>query len=128
MRSRESVVLTFGCARTHHPSRPATFVCVAFALAVSTMMTLTPAQAQVIKSKSCFGTWYSFDCVTRWMPYTDPYIRSVPQPGNTAERARAAAREHRWVDRCRPVLAQDPYGVPRYQYAMPGCEFGVGEY
>ena len=25
----------------------------------------------------------------------------------------------------RPVVHQDPYGVPRYEYAAPGCEFGV---
>jgi hypothetical protein len=26
--------------------------------------------------------------------------------------------------RCRPTFRQDKYGMPRYVYAAPGCEFG----
>jgi hypothetical protein len=52
----------------------------------------------------------------------------VPQPANAEDRAHAAEEDRRWVERCRPTLRQDRYGVPRYQYARPGCEFGVGEY
>ena len=122
-------MLTFGCARTHHASRSAAFVGAAFALAVSmSVVTFTSTWAQDVETGGCVGTWHSFNCVTRWGPDGDPFVRSVPQPSDTAEKARAAARERRWVDRCRPVITQDRYGVARYHYAMPGCEFGVGEY
>ena len=41
-----------------------------------------------------------------------------------AEQAAAAERERRWLARCRPVVQQDQFGVGRYRYAAPGCEFG----
>ena len=43
-----------------------------------------------------------------------------------AEKARLATRDHKWLARCRPVIERDRYGVARYHYAAPGCEFGVG--
>jgi hypothetical protein len=55
-------------------------------------------------------------------------VREVPQPRDAAGRALARQLDRRWVERCRPIIEQDRYGVPRYHYAMPGCEFGVGEY
>ena len=91
-------------------------------------MTVNSAQAQEIESGGCVATANAFGCATRWAPYGDPYIRLVPPPADAAARARARERERRWVARCRPVIRQDRYGVPRYHYAMPGCEFGVGEY
>jgi hypothetical protein len=51
----------------------------------------------------------------------------VPQPDNEADKERAAARDHKWIERCRPTIAQDHYGVPRYHYVAEGCEFGVIE-
>jgi Domain of unknown function (DUF6894) len=33
-------------------------------------------------------------------------------------------RERDWIARCRPVIRQDRYGVGRYHYSAPGCEFG----
>jgi hypothetical protein len=51
----------------------------------------------------------------------------VPPPEDEAEKERAMARDRRWMERCRPIIAQDRYGVPRYHYAAPGCEFGVIE-
>jgi len=79
-------------------------------------------------SGGCVGGRGSFNCVTRWAPAGDPFVREVPQPVDEAARARARERERRWVDRCHPVIEPDRYGVPRYHYAMPGCEFGVGEF
>jgi len=67
----------------------------------------------------------AFSCVLRIGPAGDPYVRTVPQSQNEAEKARQAERDHRWGERCRPVVAQDRYGVPRYRYAAPGCDFGV---
>jgi hypothetical protein len=51
----------------------------------------------------------------------------VPQPVTEADKERATARDHRWIDRCHPTIAQDRYGVPRYHYTAAGCEFGVIE-
>ncbi len=75
---------------------------------------------------SCLGGWTDFNCVTRWGPGGDPYVRTVPQAVG-AEKARVSARERPWLARCRPVMTHDSYGVARYHYAAPGCEFGVGE-
>ncbi len=38
--------------------------------------------------------------------------------------AESRERERKWVERCRPVVRQDAYGVGRYVYAARGCEFG----
>jgi len=90
--------------------------------------TSNSALAQEIESGGCIESWNTFNCVTRWAPDGDPFIRSVPQPTEPAERARARERDRRWVDRCHPHITPDRYGVGRYHYAMPGCEFGVGTY
>ena len=66
-------------------------------------------------------------CVERKGPAGDPYVRTVPAPKSDEERERSAERDHKWLARCRPIVAQDRYGVPRYHYAAPGCEFGVIE-
>lgn len=89
---------------------------------------VAPAHAQEIKTGGCIGGWHAFNCVTLWAPAGDPFIRKVPQPTDPAEQARAEERDRRWVQRCHPVIKQDRYGVPRYHYAMPGCEFGDGEF
>jgi hypothetical protein len=85
------------------------------------------AQSAVIKNGGCVSSWSSFNCVMRWGPAGDPYVRVVPRSLDAAEIARAKERQRRWVDRCRPTIAPDRYGVSRYRYAQPGCEFGVGE-
>jgi hypothetical protein len=75
----------------------------------------------------CIGAPGTVNCVLRIAPAGNPYIRLVPQPENEADKTRAAERDHRWLQRCRPIVAQDRYGVPRYHYAAPGCDFGVIE-
>jgi hypothetical protein len=74
----------------------------------------------------CVGSRHSITCVTRWGSYGDPYVRLVPAQ-TEAEKTLSADREHKWKARCRPAVLQDAYGVPRYEYAAPGCEFGVIE-
>ena len=64
--------------------------------------------------------------VGQWGPGGDPNVRVVPQALGNEERAQAAAREHKWLAQCQPVVRRDPYGVARYQYAARGCEYGVG--
>jgi hypothetical protein len=95
---------------------------------MTSVITWTAAHAQGIRAGGCVGSWNSFSCVTRWGPAGDPFVRLVPQPLDAAERDRAMQRDRRWVDRCRPVIRQDRYGVARYHYSMPGCEFGIGAY
>jgi len=85
------------------------------------------ARAGGFDDTSCVGSWRAFNCVERWGPAVDPYVRLVPQPFDEAEKSRVMARDRRWLARCRPLIAYDRYGVARYYYAAPGCEFGVGE-
>ncbi|HMG77042.1 MAG TPA: hypothetical protein VK591_00055 [Xanthobacteraceae bacterium] len=51
----------------------------------------------------------------------------MPEPKDEIEKARATERDQKWLQRCRPIVAQDRYGVPRYHYAARGCEFGIIE-
>lgn len=101
--------------------------------AVIALMTWTSAHAQDqraaggVSNTSCVGGFTTFDCVTRWGPAGDPYVRGVPRPVDEAEKARLAARDRKWLARCSPVVERDRYGVGRLRYAAPGCEFGVGE-
>ena len=60
-------------------------------------------------------------------PLPNPYIRSVPQPELQADKDTADARERAWVKACEPKLVRDHYGVQRYTYSKPGCEFGSPE-
>jgi hypothetical protein len=85
---------------------------------------VVPAAADYIRSSNCVGAAGMSSCITRWSSGGDPHIIEVPQPLSQDERDRAAARDRKWVARCKPVIHQDRYGVPRYYYAAPGCEFG----
>jgi hypothetical protein len=125
-RARESVVFNFGSAKARPKSRCPALVGAAFALAAVTVTAASgPVQAQEMITGGCVGGWGSFNCVARWGPAGDPYIRLVPQPTDPADRALAKERDQAWVKRCRPVIRPDRYGVPRYHYAAPGCEFGI---
>jgi hypothetical protein len=100
----------------------------AFAVSVLTVFVgMVPATAQEVITGSCVGTRHSYNCVTRFGPAGDPFIRTVPAPADAAAAARTSDRERRWADRCRPIIEPDRYGVPRYRYAVDGCEFGGGE-
>ena len=47
------------------------------------------------------------------------------QQGPSAEDlAESRERDRKWVERCKPVVRQDAYGVGRYVYAARGCEYG----
>lgn len=61
--------------------------------------------------------------------YVDPdagvsKVITVKGPETPEETAASAARDRRWVERCRPALRQDRYGVSRYYYAAPNCDVG----
>ncbi len=121
-------MLTFGCVGALCRPRSASFAGALLALSIMAPATFSAAQAQEIMNGGCVGSRSSFNCATRWAPAGDPFVRDVPQAQDEEGRALAKERERRWVDRCRPIIEQDRYGVPRYHYAMPGCEFGAGEY
>ncbi|HTV38721.1 MAG TPA: hypothetical protein VMF12_19995 [Xanthobacteraceae bacterium] len=121
-------MFTFGPVGALGAPRSASFAGAALALSLLGSAAPTAAHAQMIESGGCVNGWYSFNCVTRWAPAGDPFVREVPQPLDQAARALAKERDRRWVNRCKPTIEQDRYGVPRYRYAVPGCEFGVGEF
>jgi hypothetical protein len=87
---------------------------------------LTSAHAGGVGALSCVGGYRSLNCVARWGFPGDPYIRAVPEVLGEAEKAQAATRERRWLIHCHPIVQHDPYGVARYVYAAPGCEYGAG--
>ncbi len=94
-------------------------------VAALTLLTLAPAQADDTSGTSCVGTRGSSNCVTTWRSgVTDPYVRNL-QPLTEQEVAESREREQRWRERCRPSVERDHYGVARYVYARPGCEFGT---
>jgi hypothetical protein len=123
-RSRERAVLTLRCARTILLS--AHLVARFGAAATFTVLIASAAHADGIAVGGCIRTHFSINCVTRWGSYGDPYIRLV-KPQDEAEKELAADRDRKWKARCRPIVYQDRYGVPRYEYAAPGCEYGVIE-
>ncbi len=96
----------------------------AFSL-VLTGLILSAAYAEGGAFGGCVGTRGAVNCAARWGVFGDPFVRSVPPPIDDVEKAHASERDRRWELRCRPVIVQDIYGVARYRYAAPGCEFGI---
>ncbi len=73
---------------------------------------------------SCVFSAGTAHCVRQYR-YNDPGNSGIKQYAEPAEEvAQAREREKAWEARCRPVLRQDYYGVSRYVYAAPGCEYG----
>ncbi|MEA2907234.1 MAG: hypothetical protein QOI12_4621 [Alphaproteobacteria bacterium] len=91
----------------------AALLALAFALAGS-------AQADGIRKVTCYGGRHSVNCVETWQRWTP----QPPAPPTAEELAQARERERQWEARCRPMLRQDNFGVARYVYAAPGCEYG----
>lgn len=103
--------------------RPCRSVALALALLGASVI-FAPAYAGGIEITNCFGAFRTFSCITQWGAPDDPRLRHVPGPRDAQEEAAFIARDRKWVARCRPVIRQDHYGVSRYHYAAPGCEFG----
>jgi hypothetical protein len=109
-------VLTTNCART----------LAAAALSIVTLCVATLGHADGIIVGGCVGVRGSFNCAMKWGQPSDPYVRLVPHASSEAEIAKAQERDRDWMDRCKPVVAHDRYGIERYQYATRGCEYGAG--
>ena len=117
-------MLTSGGARASLASWLAAPIGVAIILSVTS---LNAAQAADVSVSSCVGGWNSNNCVNRWGPAGDTYVREVPPPIDEAEKLRREAGDRKWLARCHPVVTHDRLGVARYRYSAPGCEFGVTE-
>jgi hypothetical protein len=119
-------VLTFRCTGAILVSKSVARFGAVVALSAATLVAVaTAAEADQMGLGGCIGTRGTLNCVVRWGEAGDPYIRVVPGPVNPEEQAHAAEHERRWEQRCRPDIVQDRYGVPRYQFAAPGCNFGI---
>ena len=114
-------MLTLRC-RLHSSAKLAT----ALVVSVFTLLTICgAARAEGAGVGGCIGSWDTLNCVVRWGPIGDPYVRQVPEAATDTERGIATEHERRWEQHCRPQIALDHYGVARYLYAAPGCEFGA---
>jgi hypothetical protein len=118
-------VLTSRYAAPPSNLRSAARVGAVLVLALMASVAAAAAQDGDISTTNCVGVWRSFNCVTQWRQGVDPYVRIVPEALDEAERARNIAADRKWFSRCRPVKTTDMYGVARYRYAAPGCEFGI---
>ncbi len=75
-------------------------------------------------TSSCVFAYGAASC-TRQYRYNDGGNNGIKHYAEPAEdAAEARERDKVWEARCRPVLRQDYYGVNRYVYAAPGCEYG----
>lgn len=118
-------MLTFRCARMAVTPGSARRVAASAALAMVIFVSAwSGARAGGMAVGGCVGSDGGRSCVVRWGEAEDPYVRTVPQPVSDEERTRSAEREKKWEQRCQPVVAQDRYGVARYQYAAAGCDLG----
>lgn len=88
----------------------------------------SPAAADWTMMSSCVGGWGMRSCVLNWRDNPrDPHLRSISDEISEEEARRSEARDRKWMSYCKPVLVEDRYGVARYRYAKPGCEFGRSE-
>jgi hypothetical protein len=53
-----------------------------------------------------------------------PHIIQVPQPTSEADIAARDESVKKWETECGVKLVRDQYGVMRYTYSKPGCEYG----
>lgn len=111
------------CART---GRGAVASCLAVTACII-VIGHSPARADGVFTDSCVGG-ASFSCAGVWRDQiANPHLIHVAPPSSEEDIEAAAERDRRWVAHCRPVIKQDRYGVRRYQYAAPGCEYGKYE-
>jgi hypothetical protein len=120
-------VLTSHRARAPLALRLAALIGATIIIAVSAAA-MTPARAEDLDVTSCLGGFFStYNCVNRWGPAGNTFVREVPEPIDAAEQARRETGDHKWLARCHPVIQHDHLGVSRYRYSAPGCEFGATE-
>ena len=88
---------------------------------------LSPAYADWTITGSCVGGWRMRNCVINKRDHPrDTNLRQV-RSVNADISPESAARDRKWLNFCKPVLATDNYGVEHYHYAHAGCEYGRSE-
>ena len=99
-------------------------------MAAAAAIDVSPASADWTITGSCVGGWRMGSCVVHKNDNPrDPHVRYIhgaPNPGapSDVEIRQSEERDRKWLAYCKPVLIKDRYGVERYHYAKPGCEFG----
>jgi hypothetical protein len=102
---------------------------IVYALALSAWPAMTQAAfAQRVTDTvvgSCVYSGGLGHCVRQYR-YGDASAAGVKasREPSTEDVAEIRERERKWVERCRPSVRQDAYGVGRYVYAARGCEHG----
>lgn len=76
------------------------------------------------RNTSCVGGYSSVACSTNWRYHDDFGVASARIAPDPHEEAAALERDRKWLARCKPVARHDQFGVARYVYAAPGCEYG----
>jgi hypothetical protein len=85
-------------------------------------LSVSPARAQTT-SETCVMSYGMYSCV--WQSGGGvPGVISLNAARTERDAAESAERDRLWAARCRPQARVDQYGVRRYHYAAPGCEFG----
>jgi hypothetical protein len=97
------------------------------ALACAALLAPQPAWAGSA-NVSCVRSHGMLNCAAQWGE-GGGFPRVIALDTDRDERAAAAGaeRDRQWAARCKPRLRTDRYGVGRYTYAAPGCEFGRSE-
>jgi hypothetical protein len=122
--SRPLLRRAFG-KRKHKPFCPLAILWIAAAAIFSSAPTI---QAAAGNSVSCIQSGGSVTCVaSSGYPNGIASVLHIEAAERLADKADSAAHEWKWMARCRPALRQDKYGVSRYHYSAPGCEFGKTE-
>ena len=94
-------------------------------LALSMMARRRGPAADGVDTMNCYGTRNMRSCVATYRSGRfNPQCDQRAGAAKPEEREAAEARDRRWVERCRPLIRQDRFGMPRYSYGAPGCEFG----
>jgi hypothetical protein len=69
---------------------------------------------------NCYSSFNTDTCIeTFHNGRLNPHVIAVPETDEAGQ-----ARDRRWFERCNPIVRQDRYGMPRYTYSAPGCEYG----
>src|SRR5215203_2758660 len=86
-----------------------------------TVVVPPPAWNDTAIISSCSGSRRSESCITTFHTLNpNPYVIHVRPPISEQEVAEYQLRDRRWVERCKPTIRQDSFGVPRYFYAARG--------
>jgi hypothetical protein len=75
-----------------------------------------------VSTSSCVGSYGMSSCAGRWHERKD--YGTPSREIRAQEVAESRERDRKWMERCKPVVRQDAYGIDYASYAAPGCEFG----